>query len=83
MCSFLVNQLVHFSSDFLTLDILDSLSAAPTDEERLHLQEVGHYHLGEYVNVFRHGSLVMQNLGEKSTPIQGSVLFGTVTGAIG
>lgn len=25
----------------------------------------------------------MENLGEKSTPIQGSVLFGTVSGAIG
>ena len=30
-------------------------SAATTDEERLHLQEVGLYHLGEFVNVFRHG----------------------------
>jgi DNA damage-binding protein 1 len=58
-------------------------SAAATDEERLHLQEVGLFHLGEYVNVFRHGSLVMQNLGEKNTPIQGSVLFGTVSGSIG
>jgi len=33
-------------------------SAATTDEERLHLQEVGLYHLGEFVNVFRHGSFV-------------------------
>ena len=58
-------------------------SAAATDEERLHLQEAGLFHLGEYVNVFRHGSLVMQNLGEKNTPVQGSVLFGTVSGSIG
>lgn len=35
------------------------------------------------VNVFRHGSLVMQNLGESSTPTLGCVLFGTVSGAIG
>lgn len=47
------------------------------------MQEVGLYHLGEYVNTFRHGSLVMQNLGEKSTPINGSVLFGCVSGVIG
>ena len=33
-------------------------SAATTDEERLHLQEVGLYHLGEFVNVYRHGLLV-------------------------
>lgn len=59
------------------------LSAATTDEERQHLQEVGLSHLGEFVNVFCHGSLVMQNLGETSTPTQGSVLFGTVNGMIG
>uniref|UniRef100_A0A8C9RRC0 DNA damage-binding protein 1 n=1 Tax=Scleropages formosus TaxID=113540 RepID=A0A8C9RRC0_SCLFO len=58
-------------------------SAATTDEERQHLQEVGVFHLGEFVNVFAHGSLVLQNLGESSTPTQGSVLFGTVNGMIG
>ncbi|XP_035205330.1 LOW QUALITY PROTEIN: DNA damage-binding protein 1-like, partial [Stegodyphus dumicola] len=58
-------------------------SAAATDEERQHLQEVGHFHLGEMVNVFRHGSLVMQHPGEITTPTQGSVLFGTVNGAVG
>ncbi|KAG7473858.1 hypothetical protein MATL_G00100300 [Megalops atlanticus] len=58
-------------------------SAATTEEERQHLQEVGVFHLGEFVNVFSHGSLVLQNLGESSTPTQGSVLFGTVNGMIG
>lgn len=58
-------------------------SAATTDEERQHLQEVGMYHLGEFVNVFRHGSLVMQHPGESATPTVGSTLFGTVNGAIG
>lgn len=58
-------------------------SAATTDEERSHMQEVGLYHLGEFVNVFRHGSLVMQNLGEKTTPIIGSVLYGSTSGVIG
>ncbi|XP_065284154.1 DNA damage-binding protein 1-like [Dermacentor albipictus] len=58
-------------------------SAATTDEERQHLQEVGQFHLGEFVNIFRHGSLVMQHPGETSSPTQGSVLFGTVHGAIG
>lgn len=47
------------------------------------MQEVGVFHLGEFVNVFCHGSLVLQNLGESSTPTQGSVLFGTVNGMIG
>lgn len=60
-------------------------SAATTDEERQHLQETGQFHLGEFVNIFRHGSLVMQHPGETSSPtVQGSsVLFGTIHGAIG
>ncbi|XP_030845179.1 DNA damage-binding protein 1 [Strongylocentrotus purpuratus] len=58
-------------------------SAATTDEERRHLQEVGLFHLGEFVNVFRHGSLVMQNIGESTIPTTGSVLFGTVSGSVG
>lgn len=60
-----------------------NFSAAATDEERIHLQEVGLFHLGEYVNVFKKGSLVMQHPGDNTTPTQGSVLFGTVSGAIG
>jgi len=47
------------------------------------MQSVGQFHLGDMVNVFRHGSLVMQHVGETSTPTQGCVLFGTVNGAIG
>ena len=31
-------------------------SAATTDEERSTLNEAGRYHLGEFVNVFRHGN---------------------------
>lgn len=58
-------------------------SAATTDEERSHMTEVGLFHLGEFVNCFRHGSLVMQNLGEKTTPILGSVLYGSTSGVIG
>lgn len=58
-------------------------SAATTDEERQQMQSVGQFHLGDMVNVFRHGSLVMQHVGETSTPTQGCVLFGTVSGAIG
>lgn len=75
----------HFlgAENYYNLFVCQKDSAAPTDEERTHLQEVGSYHIGEFVNVFRHGSLVMQNLGEKSTPIQGSVLFGCVSGAVG
>ncbi|XP_035782512.1 DNA damage-binding protein 1-like [Anopheles albimanus] len=58
-------------------------SAATTDEERQMMPEVAQFHLGDLVNVFRHGSLVMQNIGERTTPTSGCVLFGTVSGSIG
>lgn len=58
-------------------------SAATTDEERQQMPEVAQFHLGDLVNVFRHGSLVMQNVGERSTPTLGCILYGTVSGAIG
>lgn len=57
--------------------------AATTDEERQQMPEVAQFHLGDMVNVFRHGSLVMQNIGERTTPTQGCILYGTVSGAIG
>lgn len=58
-------------------------SAATTDEERQQMPEIAQFHLGDMVNVFRHGSLVMQNVGERTTPTQGCILYGTVSGAIG
>ncbi len=47
------------------------------------MTEVGQIHVGDMINVFRHGSLVMQNLGDTSTPHSGSILYGTVHGALG
>ncbi|XP_055373755.1 DNA damage-binding protein 1 [Condylostylus longicornis] len=71
------------SETFSNLFVCQKDSAATTDEERQLLPEVARFHLGDVVNVFRHGSLVMQNVGERSTPNQGCVLYGTVNGAIG
>lgn len=57
-------------------------SGANTDEERQHMSEVGRIHIGDQVNVFRDGSLVMQNLGDNTIPHNGSILMGTVDGSI-
>ena len=46
------------------------------------LQVIGEYHLGEFVNRFRHGSLVMQMADSEAAKIP-TVLFGTITGVIG
>eukprot|EP00252_Welwitschia_mirabilis_P019638 TRINITY_DN4603_c0_g1_i1.p1 TRINITY_DN4603_c0_g1~~TRINITY_DN4603_c0_g1_i1.p1 ORF type:complete len:1092 (+),score=216.35 TRINITY_DN4603_c0_g1_i1:257-3532(+) len=57
-------------------------SDAATDEERGKLEIVGEYHLGEFVNTFRHGSLVMRLPDSESSQIP-TVIFGTINGSIG
>lgn len=46
------------------------------------LQMVGEYHLGDMVNSFQHGSLVMQ-LPDNETAQIPTLLFGTILGIIG
>ena len=58
-------------------------SAAATNEERRKLSITGRYHINDLINVFRHGSLVMNNPSESVMNYQPSILFGTVSGAIG
>ncbi|KAK8960477.1 DNA damage-binding protein 1a [Platanthera guangdongensis] len=57
-------------------------SDGATDEERGRLEVVGEFHLGEFVNRFRHGSLVMR-LPDSETGGIPTVIFGTVNGVIG
>ncbi|KAF3664073.1 DNA damage-binding protein 1 [Capsicum annuum] len=57
-------------------------SEGATDEERSRLEVVGEYHLGEFVNRFRHGSLVMR-LPDSDVGQIPTVIFGTVNGVIG
>ncbi|CAA7054607.1 unnamed protein product [Microthlaspi erraticum] len=52
------------------------------DEERSPMEVVGEYHVGEFVNRFRHGSLVMR-LPDSETGQIPTVIFGTVDGVIG
>ena len=58
-------------------------SSSSNDEERTMINENAQIHVGDMINVFCHGSLVMENLGDTSTPHSGSILYGTVHGAIG
>uniref|UniRef100_A0A2P2KL48 DNA damage-binding protein 1 n=1 Tax=Rhizophora mucronata TaxID=61149 RepID=A0A2P2KL48_RHIMU len=57
-------------------------SEGATDEERGRLEVVGEYHLGEFVNRFQHGSLVMR-LPDSEVGQIPTVIFGTVNGVIG
>lgn len=57
-------------------------SEGATDEERGRLEVAGEYHLGEFVNRFRHGSLVMR-LPDSDVGQIPTVIFGTVNGVIG
>ena len=57
-------------------------SDAATDEERSRLEIVGEYHVGEFVNKFRRGSLVMRLPDQEHADVP-TLLFGTVNGVIG
>ncbi|PAA85826.1 hypothetical protein BOX15_Mlig015655g2, partial [Macrostomum lignano] len=52
-------------------------------EERPRLQENAWYHLGDTVNTFQHGSLVMSQLGERLVTVSTPILFATQSGAVG
>ena len=49
-------------------------SAATTDEDRQNLQESGLFHLGEFVNVFRHGMSVLKCVMMNKFSFQVSIL---------
>ena len=46
------------------------------------LDIVGEYHVGELINKFQHGSLVMRTADMEARPIP-TLLYGTVNGSIG
>jgi DNA damage-binding protein 1 len=60
---------------------------AVTDELKRQLMQVGKYHLGDFVNKFAHGSLVMNinapsgDSEEQNVPP--TIIYGTISGAIG
>ena len=55
---------------------------AASDEDRNRLDVVGEFHLGEFVNRFRKGSLVMR-LPDSELSNQPTLVFGTINGVIG
>jgi len=70
------------SENSMNLFVVHKNSDAATDEERGKLELVGEFHLGEFVNRFRHGSLVMRQPESESANIP-TMIFGTVNGVIG
>ena len=57
-------------------------SEAATDDDRGRLEIVGEFHLGEFVNCFRRGSLAMQ-VAEVGTAPLPTLLYGSVNGVLG
>jgi hypothetical protein len=57
-------------------------SEAATDDERRKLEVVGQYHVGDFVNRFRRGSLVMK-LPETEISNLDTLLFCTTGGSLG
>jgi DNA damage-binding protein 1 len=71
--------------------VLRRAADAPTAEDRARLEECGRFHIGELINVFREGSLVMSASpsdameidSEDFGTVRASQLFGTVHGMLG
>jgi len=83
MASSMMLSETHFigadsSYNLFTLRFNESAS----DEDRCRLNMVGQYHLGDFVNRFREGSLVMR-LPDSDLSKLPTVLFGSINGAIG
>lgn len=55
---------------------------AASDDERARLEVVGEFHLGEFVNTFRRGSLVMRAADSELGAVP-TMLYGTQNGVIG
>jgi len=67
---------------FFNIFTLAKNSSSELEEERSRLETTGAFHVGDPVNKFRHGSLVMKTQENEMQPIQ-TVLFATVSGSIG
>eukprot|EP00889_Picochlorum_renovo_P004266 jgi/Picre1/31296/NNA_006649.t1 len=52
------------------------------DEDRCRLDIVGQFHVGDYINRFRRGSLVMKLPDSEISKVP-TILYGTINGAIG
>jgi DNA damage-binding protein 1 len=66
----------------LNLFVARKNADATTDDDRNRLEVVGEFHLGEFVNRIRRGSLAMQVAEAEATPLP-TLLYGTVNGVLG
>eukprot|EP01132_Coremiostelium_polycephalum_P003348 gene3348-4197_t len=64
------------------LVVIKKNSDSANDQERELLDSVGHFHVGESINKFVHGSLVTLPESDNQTRIP-TILFGTIGGSIG
>lgn len=74
----------HFigAESFFNIFTVAKNSSSESEEERSQLEVIGEFHVGESVNKYRHGSLVMKSQEPDAIQIQ-TTLFGTVSGSIG
>jgi hypothetical protein len=55
---------------------------ADAEDERMKFQQVGHWYLGENVNVFRRGNLLTSNMDPTLT-YSNPIIYGTSDGGLG
>ena len=84
MCAatFLDNDIYLGAENNYNLYTVRKNDDAAAEEDRCRLQIAGQYHLGEFVNRFRSGSLVMKLPDSELSGVP-TVLFGTINGTVG
>lgn len=57
--------------------------AKASEQDRQQMHQVASFHVGDFINVFHPGSLVVQHPSESSVDVKRTTLFGTVGGIVG
>ena len=79
--SFLDDDTFLGSENALNLFVTRKQTDASTEEERQRLEIVGEFHVGEFINRFRSGSLTIAD--SSIAPPLSNLLYGTVNGVLG
>ncbi|CAM4789835.1 unnamed protein product [Rotaria magnacalcarata] len=82
-CEFIDDDTFLCAEDGGNLVSCHKNSGSTKEQERNILNELGLYHLGEEINLFRRGSLVTQHAPESSIAIDTCILMGAISGYIG
>ncbi|CAI8053753.1 DNA damage-binding protein 1 [Geodia barretti] len=74
----------YLGADGRHIFVCQKNSEAAVEADLMYMLQPSRMYIGDNINVFRHGSLVMEHPGASPSPIQGKpIIYGSVHGAVG